>query len=461
MQSDNQGPSKSEVAAVVQTVTAPKLESGTSPLDFIERNLAKAGAAFVDQKTKSSPAASLLSPEVPQKPIQPQVNQEVKPSQIVAPPGTPDTSIQYEIDPQPPTPDKGKEAPKQEGVDTGVSADTDTSDTEFDTENQVPAAENFKKLRTKYKETAKTLATLQEEKRIAEEKLLKYETGEIVPEILQEKENRIKELSHYEKLHNLKFSPEYQENFIEPIKETETKLLSIAEEYNIPPQAISDALSLSNKDLNNFLSNHFDDVAAIETKQLINQLRDLKNSAAEAEKKPLEALEALQAEHTKVLQVKDIERKNKIADNSRNAWTKALLDIRGEGKAKELIMDSNNPEFNEKVVKPLVTAAAQEYGKLVTLLAESGLKNLNEEAAYALARMTQLAHASAVSIASREAALEHADELERNTAKIAGYTRPSIGGGGGGNGASSGPPTPRTPQEAGRQLAHSLLSGPK
>lgn len=429
---------------VTPTSGVAKLESGSSPLDFIERNLAKAGATFAEQKRSSE--------AVPQVPVPAATT---TPTQVAAPSNPQATSTPYDLNPT-----LGKEGDKgeQKGETLPAAGDTATGDADFDIETAAPAAENFKKLRTKYKETTKTLSTIQDEKKTLEEKLAKYETGEIVPEILQEKENRIQELSHYEKLHNLKFSPEYQESFIAPIEETESKLVTLAEEYGIPKETINSALNASNKDLNQFLSNHFDDVAAIEAKQLINNLRNLKQGAAEAEKQPLEALASLREEHTKINEVRDVERKNKIADSSRNAWTKALLKIREEGKASELIMRESDPEFNDKIVKPIVTAAAQEYGKLVTILAESGLKHLTEDAAYALARMTQLAHASAVSIQSRDAAIQHADEIERNTSKLVPYTRPSIGGGRSTQAAAPVGSAPKSPAEAGRAITQSILS---
>ena len=69
-----------------------------------------------------------------------------------------------------------------------------------------PGAEHFKKLRTSHREVKKTLAEKIREAEELKDKVTKYETGEIVPDLIRQKDEEIARLSSYEKLVNLKGS---------------------------------------------------------------------------------------------------------------------------------------------------------------------------------------------------------------------------------------------------------------
>lgn len=431
------------------------MKKADSPIDFIRKNLAPPENTvdptklIKEQEEKRAIADKLVTSPEPVK-VDTTTTEEAKPSE--------DASIQYDIElKEPDVVDASNKIPKSDGQ---APVDIDPLEAELDAANQVPAAENFKKLRIKAKETLKTLAQVQEEKARIEAELNKYKTGEVVPEILQEKENRIAQLSHYEKLHNLKMSPDYQEAFVKPLNKLQTRLSEFAKDYNIPPEQLNKALNITNQaDLNRFLSDHFDEIGGLEVKQLLNEVKTIQTKAHDAEKEPAKALAELQEEHTRISQIRNAERKNGIAAKSKEGWVKSLFKIREEGKAQELIMKDTDPEFNDKVVKPIMTAAATEYGKIITLLAENGLENLSEELSFALARMVQLAHASAISIDSREAAIKHAKTLEQNTARTNGFIRPGIGSGRANSPEGGTPKVHATPQEAAKSLVQSMLSG--
>jgi hypothetical protein len=159
------------------------------------------------------------------------------------------------------------------------------------------------------------------------------------------------------------------------------------------------------------------------------------------EKEPVRALEGLKAEYKAVQETRMAQRKQAIASTSRNAWISQLHRIRAEGKAKELIMVEGNTDHNEKVVRPVLTQAATEYGKLVNILAEDGLEVLSEKAANALAASVLLAHASAVSL---------------HTQRTAGFTRPAIGTSGTETNAGR-PAIADTPKAAAQGLINSVL----
>ena len=329
-----------------------------------------------------------------------------------------------------------------------------------DDENAPPIAENFKKLRSKLK--AERLAKQELESKYTEtsEKLNDYETGKLIPEIVQGQESRIAQLEYYEKLHNLKMSPQYKDSFIKPLNEVGVKLQEIAKDYGVPDDVMKEALTLTNRaELNQFLSNHFDDIGGTEVKNLITKAQEIQTNAQSAEQKPLEALAKLQEEHREIETLQDSQRKEAIANTSKNSWGAALDEIKREGKARELIFNPNDSKYNDTFVIPVLRAASQEYGKLIRMLADSGLKVLDENVATMLSKTVLLAHASAVSINSREAAIRHAEELEINTKRQNGYNRPNVGGFGGGN-SSPAPAAPlrTTPKEAASILVNSVLA---
>jgi len=108
---------------------------------------------------------------------------------------------------------------------------------------------------------------------------------------------------------------------------------------------------------------------------------------------------------------------------------KSLTKIRQDQKIPELVLRDGDEEYNNKIVRPILTQAATEYGKIITMLANKGLEELAPEEADYFANMTLLAHASAVAVTTREAALKRADQMEGAIKIGNGYFRPQIGGG--------------------------------
>ena len=337
-------------------------------------------------------------------------------------------------------------------------------DDELDILPDNSTGENFKKLRTKLKETSKTLKEIENDKYTLTQTLEKYNKGEAVPEatqkLLKEKEQRIADLEKYEKIVNLKTSKEYVDNFITPITEVKTKINEIAKDYSIPEDVMAEVLTLNNRaEINRFLSDHFDDVGALEVKQLIDKVKNIEHEAKEAENKPTETLINLQLESTKLSESLEVNRKNKIHEQAESSWDGALDFIKKEGKAKELIFKENDTEYNNTYIKPVVEKARDEYQKLVTGLRDLGLKGLSPELAHALARMTLHAISSYNSIDTREAAVQTINELEKNVKRTTNYIRPPIGGGAPGVGNVSPRQTPENPAEsAAANLLESTLS---
>lgn len=324
-----------------------------------------------------------------------------------------------------------------------------------------PVKENYLKLKAKAKtakQEAKELKTKYEE---ATQELEKYRKGEVVPEVLQNLENRVAELSKWEKLYNLKSSPEYMERFVQPLEDASTRLKTLFKEYGADDQqvqaALNHVLKLENKaDLNKFLSANFDALGATEAKELVSTIKQLEANAAEAEKEPMQAIERLQAESAQIKAAQEMQRVEKIKGVAKESWFEALVDIRNEGKITELIRQESNPEFNKKFVDPILTQSANEYGKLITELGKQGVKDLPKNLAKGLAQMVLRATAQAVAFEARDAALEYANSLKSTASRVDQLFRPPVGGGAG---RAAPPPAPKevTPASAADTLVNSIL----
>lgn len=437
------------------------MQDAETPIDFIRNNLRAAPPSTVPQELAAAKDAERTAEEeARQKEAAKALEKPSQPSK--------ETVEGYELNPDkkasPSGTEKAEEKPAEEKKAEEPSKADDKTPEEKELEalindsTVVPAAENFKKLRTKLKETVKTVKELEAEKSKVAKELEEYKSGTVFPEILVEKENEIARLSHYEKLHSLKTSKEYQEKFVKPLEIVNSRLGALAADYEIPEDVIKQAVNIENKaDLNRFLSQHFDDVGALEVKQLINEAKGITQAAKAAEAEPSKALDSLKEEHRRVIEFKTAERKAKIAEKSKDSWVDSLLKIKDEGKIIELIMKETDTDHNEKYVKPILTKAATEYGRLIRELAENGLEHLPDDLGLALARMVQLAHATAVAISTRNAALQQAEELQKNVQRVSSLVRPPIGSTGGGASDSIPVRTPASPTEAGQMLLDKVM----
>ena len=318
-----------------------------------------------------------------------------------------------------------------------------------------PAAENFKKLRNALKETRAAKRELEQKATEFEVELERYKKGEKVPEVVSAKDQRIQELEKYEKLFNLKMSKEYQQEFVEPSIQLGKKLQEHASTYNLPPEVINRAVELTGKELNQFLSNHFDDLGALEAKKIINEIQDIGEKALKAEQEPETIMQELKTKFEQHQQ-EEAKKTNSVFENTaKTAWQKALEKRAKEGAYKELVIDPNNPEFNKKVVEPIQAKASQNFGALLTQLRKNGLQQLPEELAVGLASLNQLAVAGALLLEEKAKLEAKLNEVMKTSRVVNPLIRPSVNGSGVPRSTPS--VSPKTPQEAAAIAAQRLF----
>ena len=250
-----------------------------------------------------------------------------------------------------------------------------------------------------------------------------------MPEVIAAKDRRIQELEPYEKIVNLKMSREYQDAIVKPVLELNGQLDKISEDYGLPKEVLRNAVGIENrKDLNHFLSQHFDEIGAMEAKKVIDELHAIGQKAIDAEKEPDAAMQSLRAQFAEKTAQEAAQRASLFENTSKDAWSAALDKTQKEGAYKELVMHPNDPEFNKKYVEPIQAEAARQYGAFVKKCYALGMKELPTDFAAGVARMILLSIGGAFVMKDRNQAVARADAIQQNVRRTAQYVRPSLGG---------------------------------
>lgn len=290
------------------------------------------------------------------------------------------------------------------------------------------SAENFKKLRTKLKTINTEYKTASQELETLRKKVSDYDTGLATPAQLQEYQDRIQALEVYEKMYNLKTSPAYVEAIAKPLQETKTKLIELAKDYEVDLTVLDEALSITNRaELNRLLTNHFDEVGALEVKSLLGKMQEINNKAAEADKEPSIALQRLNAQTEQSMQAKRQMEIDEITTTSKSAWVESLTSLREEDHVGLSFRDGDT-EHNETIARPILNKAGRDYGVVVKALAEQGLKTLPKEVSYVIARSIQLAHESAYLRHQNEQMKTELVTLRQRVGNLNNLNRPNANG---------------------------------
>ena len=397
---------------------------GTFTSDDIKKQLGGGPENPLEWLASMAPKQPAIDPAAITQQVEAQRSAE-KPAERLAP--APETQVdapEFDLNPQPVI--KG-------GVDEPKPAETPTSEEAAPAESSEDVKptkeENFRIVRSKLKETTEQVKAKEQEVETLKQKIQKYESGEEVAEPIKEKLTELEELERYRQIHSFKSSKLYQEAIVQPMSVLKKRLGEMAADYEIPEEVMSGMVNAEREsELNRFLSNHFDELGALEAKQLIVEMRKLSQKEADLQKTPDVAIQQLEESNRKLQDYKKQQAAGEVASASKAGWIDALLEVRAEGKAKELIPDEQDPDHSQKIVEPVLKSAATQYGKLVKMLAENGLEKLPKDLAKVLAKMVQLSAASAISIDSRNSAVEHARTIEENTNRTTRYLRPPVGG---------------------------------
>jgi len=413
-------------------------EANGSPLEFLNEVLNKHGVS-----REEAPAVTVVTPKPYEAPIIEPVatDNPVIEADPVASTETTETNVK-------------NEEPIKELEEDDVPLET--------VSDKNPLKESLKKVKKNHYELKQRAKELEENNKQLTQALEDIKTGKVTPEYVEALQNKTKELEKYQIIHSLKTSDMYQEQYLKPLEEVKGQIKELAVDYGVPEENldrfINQAMSFkSQRQLSEFLEDHFTTLDAIKMNELIGKAKVQYGKLKEAELEPARVLNQLEEQGRAARIAKEAERLSKIATNSRSAFEKSLQNIRKEGKLLEVIPRPSDSEFNKNIVEKITSDAAIEFGKVTKRLAELGLEDLPEDVATYLAQMSIRGHASISAAETRNLAVNELNSTLEKTARRQRYERPPVGsmGARGGGGA---PQRPQDPQKAIESTAENLIN---
>lgn len=312
--------------------------------------------------------------------------------------------------------DKEVEQTPKDEFDPDSQVTTETSDEEIEAQAKNESVrENYRRLAKANREVKKTKKTLEAKLAEAEDKLSKYDSGEIQPDLLIELKGEVDRLRPMEALINFRASKEAKDKYDHPMADKVATIKNYAKHYGIPEAHIdtyvNDLLTAPEHKRNQVISTDYDRVTGDKIENLVTQVVALRNEKAEAEKNAESSLTGLVQER----EARELEESNKFIDRTAhevsNHFTAVLQSIKTENKIPELILGADD-KFNQDVVIPLHQQSSKDYGQLMrALVSEGGIKKIPKAAAEVIARMMLGYHFGMLSLGSREAAETAANKM--------------------------------------------------
>ena len=420
---------------VTANQVASRLQDASDPLAFVRQNLRQSPQqqpqpiTAAEVPTAQAEAVHVVDPRVQQAVSEPSFKEAIE-----------NTEFPFDVERTAKEPVRVIQEANEETPEVKEDSSEENTNKLLDmVDKKKPTKEDsMREARRKIAELNTTVTQREEAARELEERIKKYETGEALPDIIREKEDRIAALERYEKLHNLRVSPEYQEKYVAPLAALSDKAAQIAVDYQVDPEVLNKAITIENKkEQNEFLRNYFDDVGALEARGVLDEIKKLTIDASIAEQEPQEAFKKLQEEAARANAIREQNRLANMQKTARDGWIEALTEVKAAGNYPELIM-TGDPD-NDKYVKPILEEASKEYGKFIQLMGAKKMAELPPQAAKILAQRFLLAQATSVAMSSRNHHYERSQEILENTKRRQSLVRPAVGA----SNVSSAPPPSR------------------
>jgi len=333
---------------------------------------------------------------------------------------------------------------------------------EDDFDNATPVEVNFKKVRTKFKETKKELEDLRAKHQEVTTEVEDYRKGKKLPDALQNQEAEIARLRVFEKVHSLKTLNEFQQKFIEPLKEIDSLLKQAFRDYEIPEDEIDTFRGLRTEAAKNrFLEERFDTLKALEIKELSKKEGILLTGMKQAEKEPEQALTGLLQEAENKRLATAHQKRTISQERIREGWQKSLDRVYSDERFKTLKPQPGNEKYTQEVVKPIHTHAAQQSAQFFQLLLDAGLPEITPEIAEYVSYQSVLSHGAGLTLNQLTNTLQYVKTIEQNTARMNGVYRPPVGQGTGNPPQRQGPQQPMTAARAAEQLTQQVFGKQK
>lgn len=327
------------------------------------------------------------------------------------------------------TGDTGSEESAKEDTSKEEDPEKDTSEIEL-TENPLASTrstkeENFRNLRNALKASNFRVSELETELKAREEELKKLDTVSELEAQLQEANAKLEKLQKYEDIIGLYGTEGFKEEYYDKVDNLKADIMSIANDYGVTEDVIDQAIKITNqKQLNEYLGQYFDVYSVQDIRKNIKEIQGVLEARDEAENNPVKTREYLLTNFAKKKDAQDRQNRENIKLASMSAWTEMSETYSNPASGVEILQEKRGNKEHNDTRAGILNTSSQEFGKMVAVLSDYGLRSLPSNVARALASRFQLGEVAAYAIVQSEGLKKENEELKAELKKFTNYSRP-------------------------------------
>lgn len=316
--------------------------------------------------------------------------------------------------------------------------------------------ENFRNLRNALKASNNRVSELETELAAREEELKKLDSVSELETQLAEANAKLEKLQKYEDIMGLYGTEGFKEEYYDKVDNIKKDIMSLANDYGVGEDVINQAIQITNqRQLNEFLGQYFDVYSVQDIRKSVKEIQGILNAREEAENNPVKTREYLLTNFAKKKDAMDKQSRENIKLASMSAWTEMSETYSNPASGVDILQEKKGNKEHNDTRLGILNNSSQEFGKLVAVLTDNGLRSLPSNVARALASRFQLGETAAYAIVQAESLKKENDELRAELKKFTNYSRPL--GSAGSSSAVTGKTTGTT-ELKGRDLARYLYS---
>lgn len=285
--------------------------------------------------------------------------------------------------------------------------------------------ENFKNLRNALKASNFRVSELETELKAKEEELKKLDSVSELEAQLQEANSKLEKLQKYEDIIGLYGTEGFKEEYYDKVDSIKSDIMDIARDYGVEDSIIDQAIQITNqRQLNEFLGQYFDVYSVQDIRKNIKEIQNILEAREDAENNPVKTREYLLANFAKKKDAMDKQARENIKLASMSAWTEMSETYSNPTSGVDILQEKRGDKNHNDTREGILNTASQEFGKLMAMLTDNGLKSLPSNVARALASRFQLGEVAAYAIVQSEGLKKENDELKAELKKFTNYSRP-------------------------------------
>lgn len=285
--------------------------------------------------------------------------------------------------------------------------------------------ENFRNLRNALKASNNRVSELETEIAAKDEELKKLDSVSELESQLAEANAKLEKLQKYEDIIGLYGTEGFKEEYYDKVDNIKSDIMSLATDYGVGEDVINHAIGITNqRQLNEFLGQYFDVYSVQDIRKNIKEIQGILNAREEAENNPVKTREYLLTNFAKKKDAQEKQNRENIKLASMSAWTEMSETYSNPSSGVEILQEKKGNKEHNDTRLGILNNSSQEFGKLVAVLTDNGLRSLPSNVARALASRFQLGETAAYAIVQAESLKKENDELRAELKKFTNYSRP-------------------------------------